>query len=233
MKYEIAKYDFEGHEIPTLINNETGDPWWIAKDVCGVLGYARANDAVTAHCKCPKILKHGETPYLEIPPRGMYIIPESDLYRLIIKSHLPGAERFERWVMEEVLPSIRKHGAYVTPSTLDKMLSSPEGTIAILERLKAEQERNRMLQGCVDQFENTEGLLNFTQAAKMLGTSATKLTDALRKAGALFKTKKNGQYTNLPIQKFVDAGWFVVKNSVNIHTGWTGTQTATSVLFNR
>lgn len=81
-------------------------------DVCRILGYARPNDAITSHCKRAKILKHGETPYLEIGPRGALFIPESDVYRLVMRSNMPHAERFQTWVCEEVIPSLRKTGRY-------------------------------------------------------------------------------------------------------------------------
>jgi hypothetical protein len=64
------------------------------------------------HCKYPKLLKHGEIPYLKIAPRGEYTIPESDLYRLIANSHMPKAELFRDWLFEQVLPTIRKTGSY-------------------------------------------------------------------------------------------------------------------------
>ncbi|MCE5257198.1 MAG: Bro-N domain-containing protein [Spirochaetaceae bacterium] len=77
-----------------------GQPWFVAKDVCAVLGYARPNDAVTAPCKHAKIRKHGEMPYLEIPARGVLIIPEVDLYRLIMRSNMPDAEKFQDGVID-------------------------------------------------------------------------------------------------------------------------------------
>lgn len=85
-----------------------GEPWFVAKDVCDVLGYARSRDAVREHCK--GAVKHS------LPSSGgaqdHQIIPERDLYRLIMRSRLPSAERFEEWVVGEVLPQIRRTGAY-------------------------------------------------------------------------------------------------------------------------
>ncbi|NYZ69985.1 hypothetical protein H0A36_28635, partial [Endozoicomonas sp. SM1973] len=92
--------------------DKDGEPWFVAKDVAQLLGYARPSDAVAAHCKATSLLKYGEIPTLETPPRGLTIIPESDVFRLIVKSKLPEAQKFERWVMEEVLPNIRKTGSY-------------------------------------------------------------------------------------------------------------------------
>lgn len=126
-------FDFSGNTI-TVIINANGDPWWVAKEVCGILGYSRPNEAVTAHCKHMKLLKHGEMAYLEIPTRGMYILPESDLYRLIMRSKMPAAESFQDWVMEKVLPEIRQTGRYeyVDPS---KILPAPGDQIGWLKLL--------------------------------------------------------------------------------------------------
>lgn len=87
-----------------------GNPWFGAKDVATALGYADTDDAVRRHCNYAELFKPGELPGLEIGPRGMYFIPEPDVYRLVVRSALPTAKVFEKWVFEEVLPSIRKTG---------------------------------------------------------------------------------------------------------------------------
>ena len=83
---------------------------FVASDVAKALGYSRPADAITAHCKGS--VKH------RLPTNGgmqeLKIIPEGDVYRLITHSKLPAAEKFESWVFDEFLPSIRKHGAYMT-----------------------------------------------------------------------------------------------------------------------
>ena len=86
-----------------------GEPWFVASDVAKALGYERPNDAVNAHCKKVNKFSYGESPRGAQPYN---IIPESDVYRLIMRSNLPNAERFQDWVVEEVLPSIRKTGNY-------------------------------------------------------------------------------------------------------------------------
>jgi anti-repressor protein len=90
-----------------------GREMFIAKDVCQILGYTDTQAAVRVHCKHAEILRAGETPGLAINPRGVFIIPESDLYRLIMRSNMPYAEQFQTWVVEVVLPSIRKTGGYI------------------------------------------------------------------------------------------------------------------------
>lgn len=97
-------------EIRTLINDD-GEPWFVAKEVAEALGYSNTRDAISKHCRCvakhdlPHPQSHGKT--IEVN-----IIPESDLYRLILRSKLPQAEAFQDWVTSEVLPSIRKYGVY-------------------------------------------------------------------------------------------------------------------------
>lgn len=86
-----------------------GEPWFVASDVAKALGYERPNDAVNTHCKKVNKFSYGESPRGAQPYN---IIPESDVYRLIMRSKLPSAERFQDWVVEEVLPSIRKTGSY-------------------------------------------------------------------------------------------------------------------------
>lgn len=108
---------FEGARIQTLVDGK-GDPWFVAKDVCTPLGYTNSRKAVADHCKHAKLLKSNDSLQLTTSPYGVTIIPESDLYRLILRSKMPQAEKFQAWVTEEVLPQIRKTGGYI-PATPD------------------------------------------------------------------------------------------------------------------
>ncbi len=95
-----------------------GEPWFVGKDVAAALGYSNTKDALAAHVESEdkSIIQRSQFPTLEIPNRGMTIINESGLYSLILGSKLDGAKRFKRWVTSEVLPAIRKTGAYATDS---------------------------------------------------------------------------------------------------------------------
>lgn len=110
-------------------------------DVAKALGYTNPNKAIRDHCR-------GRTKR-STPISGkvqeINFISEGDVYRLIVHSRLPGAERFEKWVFDEVLPTIRKHGAYMTPKTIEKVLYNPEFIINLAQKLKSEQERNSVL----------------------------------------------------------------------------------------
>lgn len=92
-----------------------GEPWFVGKDVATALGYSNTKDAIAAHVASEdkKLIQRSEITTLEIPNRGMTIINESGLYSLILGSKLDSARRFKHWVTSEVLPSIRKTGAYV------------------------------------------------------------------------------------------------------------------------
>lgn len=100
-------YAFNGSEIRTVFFN--GEPWFIAKDVAEALGYTDTDQAIRKHCKAAITLPVESTGQV----RHMRIIPERDLYRLIFNSRLQSAERFEEWVVAEVLPSIRKRGMFI------------------------------------------------------------------------------------------------------------------------
>ena len=94
------------------ITDKDGKYWFIAKDIAEALGYSNPSRSVQDHCKYVKILKTTKSVPLEIPSRGLQIIPESDVYRLIMRSNLTSAVDFQDWVVEEVLPAIRKQGEY-------------------------------------------------------------------------------------------------------------------------
>jgi len=121
---------------------ENGKTLFCGSDVAKALGYSRPADAVTQHCK-------GSVKRRLPTAGGMQetkFITEGDVYRLVTHSKLPTAERFESWVFDEVIPSIRKHGAYLTPETLGKAIADPQWSIALLTALKEEREKVSSLQ---------------------------------------------------------------------------------------
>ena len=126
--------------------DEVGQPWFVARDAALALGYSNPSRSVQDHCKHVKLLKATDSVVLGIPPRGMQIIPEADVYRLIIRSAMKEAETFERWVMEEVLPSIRKFGAYINESTLNRMLTDPDYCLSVVASLDVERRQRRELE---------------------------------------------------------------------------------------
>jgi len=134
---------FENTQFGTIRTlEENGKILFCGRDVAASLGYSNTKDAVLRHCKGvvkrDLLTQGGE--------QTLNFIPEGDLYRLIVNSKLPSAEKFEHWVFEEVLPSIRKHGAYMTPETLEKALCNPDTIIQIATALKQEQEKSKALE---------------------------------------------------------------------------------------
>ena len=107
-----------------------GEPWFIASDVAKALGYERPNDAVNTHCKKINKFSYGDLPQGAMPYN---IIPESDVYRLVMRSNLPNAVTFQDWVCEEVLPSIRKTGGYGAPQLPPNFPDRTKAAAIILE----------------------------------------------------------------------------------------------------
>ena len=121
----MIPFVFEDCNVRTLID-ENGVPWFVAKDVATILGYERTADAIRVHCKGAvkrRLLTQGGE-------QDVTIIPERDVYRLIMRSRLPAAERFEEWVVGEVLPSIRMTGCY----HIDAEPERPDVSVANMDR---------------------------------------------------------------------------------------------------
>lgn len=134
---------FENSEFGSVRTVEVdGKTCFVANDVAKALGYVETAKAVRTHCK--------GVSEMDIPSNGgiqkMKIITEGDIYRLVIKSQLPTAEKFERWVFDEVLPSIRRNGMYATDKVIDKILDNPDFGIELLTKLKEEKARNKSLE---------------------------------------------------------------------------------------
>ena len=111
MTNSVTPFYFDESAVRVLTGPD-GEPWFVAKDVAVVLGYSDTDYAIRAHCKASQTWAGESSGQV----RHMKIIPERDVYRLIMRSKLPSAERFEEWVVGEVLPSIRKTGQYVSPA---------------------------------------------------------------------------------------------------------------------
>lgn len=132
----MTPFQFETGAIIRTITKD-GEPWFVAKDVCDVLGIKNVSDTLS------KVLDADEKGIDTIDTLGgtqrVSIINESGLYALIMKSRKPQAQAFRKWVTSEVLPSIRKHGAYMTPDTIESALGDPDFMIGLLENLKEER----------------------------------------------------------------------------------------------
>jgi len=195
-------FQYAGQQVRTIVID--GDPWFVGRDVAGILGYADTTNAIKQHCR--GVVKHH--PILDALGRtqNVRIISEPDMLRLIVNSKLPAAEQFERWVFEDVIPTIRKTGRY--GSDVDMLTALPS---AKLLRLAAEAaERAETLEAKVaadapkveayDAFIDADGTYSVGAVAKMLGLSQNKLFDRLRNEGVLIA---KGAMRNTPYQQYM------------------------------
>ena len=183
-------------------------PYVCANDVAKALGYLRPADAVTSKCKGSvkhRVLTNGGE-------QEMKFIPEADVYRLIFGSKLPQAQEFQDWVCEEVLPSIRKHGAYMTEQTLEQALTSPDFLIQLANQLKQEQEARKLAEQQKDELNkevNTllvaEDTISFRDFSQIVDIGRTRLFEILRDMEILDKN-------NIPYQRY--SKYFEVINAV-------------------
>lgn len=172
-----------------------GEPWLVGKDVAVALGYSNTRDALERHVDA-------EDKNTVVNPDGnrgnpnMTIINESGLYSLVLSSKLPGAKKFKRWVTSEVLPSIRKHGTYMTSDTIDKMINSPEFGIKLLTALKDEQDKRKSLEAELDR---SKEWYSIKRVAHMNGVS--------HKAFDWRKLKIESQRQGYGVKKIFDANY--------------------------
>lgn len=160
-KNELQLFNFEGEEVRVL--EIEGEPYFVGKDVATILDYANPQKALRDHIEIEdKIMgEQNVTPSIKDPlGRTQYPtwINESGLYSLIFGSKLDNAKHFKRWVTSEVLPSIRKHGAYMTENTLEKALTSPDFLIQLATKLKDEQTKRKELE---EEKKRNETLVTF------------------------------------------------------------------------
>lgn len=180
MNTEIQTFNFNVSPLRTL-TDEAGDPWFIAKDACDVLGLNNVGQALTRLDDDEKssITLNDGTP--GTPNKA--IVSESGLYSLILASRKPEAHDFKRWVIHEVLPSIRKHGIYATETTIDQILADPDFGIRLLTDLKEERAKRIEAENqikelepkakALDDFTNVPNALLVRDAAKLLSNAGT------------------------------------------------------------
>ncbi len=185
---------------------EDGKIYFCGNDVAMALGYARPAKAIQDHCK--GVLKR------DIPTNGgvqqMSVISEGDIYRLVVKSQMPYAERFESWIFDEIIPSIRKHGMYAT----DELINNPDLLIAVATQLKEERQARVQAEQKViemkpkaeffDAVADSKDAIEIGQVAKLIGNiGRNRLFELLRDRKILMNN-------NQPYQKFIDSGYFRV-----------------------
>lgn len=194
-----------------------GKIYFVASDIAKALGYTNTSKAINDHCK-------GVTKRY-IPTNGgnqeMNIIPEGDVYRLAAKSELPGAEKFESWIFDEVLPTIRKHGMYAT----EELLNDPDLAIKAFTALKEERQKRLEAEQQIqldkpkvlfaEAVEVSKSSILIGELAKILKQNGieigqNRLFSWMREEGYLCKS---GENYNLPTQYSMELGLFEIKKT--------------------
>lgn len=206
-----------------------GSPWFVAKDVCECLDINNSRQALArldSDEKNSVILNDG-TP--GNPEKG--IVNEYGLYSLVLSSRKPSAKAFKRWITHEVIPAIRKHGAYMTGETLEQALTSPDFLIRLATELKTEQEARRLAEQKIeadkpkvlfaDSVAASHGSILVGELAKLLNQNGidigqNRLFNWLRENGYLICRK--GTDYNMPTQKSMEMQLFSIKETAITHS---------------
>lgn len=217
---------FESTEFGKVRTVEVnGDPYFVGKDVATILGYSNTKDAILRHVDEEDSILNG----VEIPDsmgrvQTYRIINESGLYSLILSSKLPTAKQFKRWVTSEVIPSIRKHGTYMTPQVVEQALTNPDFIIQLATKLKEEQEKARALEIkakqdapkvlFADSVAASDNSILVGELAKIIKQNGVnigqnRLFECLR--GKEYLISRKGTDRNMPTQKAMDLGLFEIK----------------------
>lgn len=194
---------FTKNELQVSVLLIDGKEYFPATESATMLGYTNPQKAIRDHCKPEGVTNRSVL--TQGGPQTMNFITEGNLYRLISRSKLPSAEKFESWVFDEVLPSIRKNGMYAK----DELLDNPDLMLEIITKLKKERERNKALEAnvtqrdqiigelkpkadYVDRILKSTGLMTISQIAKDYGMSAQELNMKLYKLKIQYK--QHGQW---------------------------------------
>jgi anti-repressor protein len=221
---EVIPFAYEGTSVRT-VTTEDGRPLFCGRDVAIALGYKDTANALKQHCKGVAFHHPLETAG---GTQQIRFITEGDLYRLVFNSKLPTAEKFEAWVVDEVLPTIRKHGGYLTPDKIEEALTDPDTIIQLAQTLKREQARRKELEAqaekdapkvlFADTVATAETSILVGQLAKILNNNGMKvgqnrLFKDLRARGYL--SRRQGCDWNMPTQKSRDLDLFEIKESTH------------------
>lgn len=214
-------------EIRTI--DRDGEPWFVGKDVAAALGYSNQRDALSRHVdgEDKGVVKHDTLGGAQ----DLAVINESGLYSLVLSSKLPTAKKFKRWVTNEVIPSIRKHGAYMTPDKLEEVLLSPDTLIQLAQNLKFEQEARRAAEAKIeadhpkvlfaDAVSASKQSILIGELAKLLKQNGVdigqqRLFEWLRNRGYLIR--RQGTDRNMPTQRAMEMGLFEIKETTISHS---------------
>lgn len=201
-------FNYENNQVRTVIKDD--EVWFVAKDVCSILDIKNVSDAVSK-------LKDGFKTTIGLSDIGSnyktnaLAVNESGLYKLIFKSRKEEAERFSDWVAEEILPSVRKHGAYITDDVLEKTINDPDYMIGLLTALKDEKLKRVEAEKTVNILTHVNKTYTATEIAKELGfRSAMALNKDLQNKKIQFYQNKTWVFYS----KYADKGYVDIKQEV-------------------
>ena len=224
MNNEIQKFDFKGAALRTL-TDEAGEPWFVAKDVCDILGHSNVSMALDR-------LDDDERSKFNLGRQGeTNIVNEAGLYVLVLGSRKPEAHEFKRWVTHEVLPQIRRTGGYIPTTDADDDMTILAKAVMIGQRTMEAQRRRIAEQSehlkalepkarFADAVAASDGTCLIGELAKMLRQNGldigqNRLFEILRQDGYLGKAGSN---RNVPTQKAMDLGLFRIKETAITHS---------------
>lgn len=204
-------FNFKGQQVRTVTINE--EPYFVGRDIADILGYKKPENAIANHVddedKTTTLIQGTGSNYKS----KTVVINESGLYSLILGSKLPQAKDFKHWVTSEVLPTIRKHGAYMTPAKIEEVLTDPDTIIQLATQLKQEREGRLIAEQKVneltpkatyyDKVLSDKSLVTITQIAKDYGMSGRAMNKKLHELKVIYK---QGQ-TWLLYAKYQKTGW--------------------------
>lgn len=223
---ELIPFNYEDTKVRVLDVN--GEPWFVATDVAHVLGIGESS-------RITRMVDDEDKGWHKVPTPGgeqrMTIVNESGLYTALIRSNHPAAKPFRKWVTAEVLPTIRRHGMYATPETVDRMLADPDTAIRLLTEIKSErarrQEAERSLTEAApkvlfaDAVSTSHTSILVGDLAKILkgngvDLGANRLFKVLRANGYLIR--REGSDWNMPTQRSMELGLFEIKETAITHS---------------
>lgn len=212
-------FQYQEHQVRTVIKD--GEPWFVAKDVCDVLNHSNHKVAVSRLDK-DEVSKVYLTDTLGRNQRTT-VVNESGLYSLILTSNKPEAKAFKRWITHEVIPTIRKHGAYMTTEKIEEVLLNPDTIINLATQLKEERQKRIKAEQTIEiqkpkvifaeSVQASENSILIRELATILRQKGVEIGEKrlfawLRKNGYLIKQK--GDSYNLPTQRSMELGLFEI-----------------------
>ena len=215
---EFQPFDFHGNNV-RVFTDEHNEPWFISKDICDVLGIDNNRQALSNLDADEKDVIIADTLG---GPQNTSIISEAGFYKLVLRSRKPVAKEFQRWVTHEVLPSIRKRGAYMTEQTVEQILSDPDTLIRLATDLKHEREARKQAERQVkvlepkaqalDTFTSVEATRKIGETAKILRNHGVRVTETglrqwMAENGWIFRSEGHWE----AYAKALDNGWLTMR----------------------